>query len=48
MGKSFNFLCMCCGKSPEKFDFEYKDSFNVYHYEKDLTLISFYQQYYME
>ena len=26
MEKLFNFMCMCFGKPPEKFDFEYKDS----------------------
>ena len=45
MEKLFNFLCMCYGKPPEKFDFEYKDNSKVYHYEKDLTPISFYKQY---
>ena len=45
MEKLFNFLCMCYGKPPEKFDFEYKDSAKVYHCEKDLTPISFYKKY---
>ena len=45
MEKLFNFLCMCYGKPPEKFDFEYKDNAKVYHCEKDLTPISFYKKY---
>ena len=45
MQKLFNFLCMCYGKPPEKFDFEYKDSSKTYHYEKNLTPMSFYKQY---
>ena len=43
--KLFNFLCMCFGKPPEKFDFEYKDSSKTYHYLKDLTPLSFYKTY---
>ena len=45
MQKLFNFLCMCYGKPPEKFDFEYKDSTKTYHYEKNLTPMSFYKTY---
>ena len=43
MQKLFNFLCMCYGKPPEKFDFEYKDSSKTYHYEKNMTPMSFYK-----
>ena len=45
MQKLFNFLCMCYGKPPEKFDFEYKDNTKAYHYEKNLTPMSFYKTY---
>ena len=45
MEKLFNFMCMCFGKPPEKFDFEYKDSNKEYHYEKDLIPMSFYKTY---
>ena len=45
MEKLFNFLCMCYGKPPVKFDFEYKDSSKVYHYEKNLTPMQFYNTY---
>ena len=43
--KLFDFLCMCYGKPPLKFDFEYKDSNKVYHYEKNLTPNYFYEKY---
>ena len=43
--KLFNFLCMCYGKPVEKFNFEYTDSSRKYHFEKDLTPLSFYNKY---
>ena len=45
MQKLFNFLCMCYGKPPEKFDFEYKDNTKAYHYEKNITPMEFYKKY---
>ena len=45
MQKLFNFLCMCYGTPPKQFDFEYKSSDKVYHYEKNLTPMSFYTSY---
>ena len=45
MEKLFNFMCMSYGCPPKKFDFEYKNSNKEYHYEKDLTSISFYKTY---
>ena len=36
---------MCYGKPPEQFEFEYKDNNKVYHYEKNLTSITFYKTY---
>ena len=45
LSKLFNFLCMCFGKPVEKFNFEYMDSSRKYHFEKDLTPLSFYNKY---
>ena len=45
LNKLFDFLCMCYGKPPLNFDFEYKDNTKTYHYEKNLTPNSFYEKY---
>lgn len=38
-------LVSCYGLPPEKFDFEYTDSKNVYHIERGLTPIKFFEKY---
>jgi len=38
-------LVSCYGLPPEKFDFEYTDAKNVYHIERGLTPIKFYEKY---
>ena len=45
LAKIYNLLISSFGVPPTKFDFEYKDSKDVYHCEKDLTPKSFFDKY---
>lgn len=45
MSEIYSFLCMCFGKPPKKFDFEYVDKEKKYHVVRDLTPKAFYEEY---
>jgi len=42
----YELLLSCHGVPPKKFNFEFKDKDNVYHIEKDLTPMSFFEKYF--
>lgn len=41
----YRLLCICLGKPPKSFDFEYRDTDNVFHRDAGLTPQSFYAKY---
>ncbi len=41
----YRLLCICLGKPPKRFDFEYRDTDNVFHRDAGLTPQSFYAKY---
>ncbi|MCD7946026.1 MAG: C1 family peptidase [Clostridiales bacterium] len=41
----YRLLCICLGKPPKRFDFEYRDTDNAFHRETGLTPQSFYAKY---
>lgn len=41
----YNMLCICLGKPPKTFDFEYRDKDKNFHRETDLTPKAFYENY---
>ncbi len=41
----YNMLCICLGKPPRTFDFEYRDKDKNFHRETKLTPLSFYEKY---
>lgn len=45
MSEIYSFLCMCFGKPPKKFDFEYVDKEKKYHVVRDMTPKAFYEEY---
>lgn len=45
MSEIYSFLCMCFGKPPKKFNFEYVDKEKKYHVVHDLTPKAFYEEY---
>lgn len=45
MSEIYGFLCMCFGKPPKSFDFEYVDKDKKYHVIRGLTPRTFYQEY---
>ena len=45
MSEIYCFLCMCFGKPPKKFDFEYVDKDKKYHVVRNLTPKAFYEEY---
>lgn len=45
MSDIYSFLCMCFGKPPKTFDFEYVDKDKKYHVVRNLTPKTFYEEY---
>ena len=45
MEEIYRFLCMCFGKPPKTFDFEYVDKDKKYHIARNLTPETFYEQF---
>ncbi|MBM6744706.1 C1 family peptidase [Drancourtella massiliensis] len=45
MADIYSFLCMCFGKPPKTFDFEYVDKEKKYHVVRNLTPKTFYEEY---
>lgn len=45
MAEVYRILCICLGKPPKTFDFEYRDKDNNFHRDCGLTPLSFYEKY---
>ena len=45
LAEMFKTLCICFGRPVDRFDFEYTDKDGVYHVDRGLTPVSFYEKY---